>query len=228
LHSAARPTLSPLTLVSSVSPLFWLTADTGCSGALWSDQGPNHYDCIQGSGGLQPALFPTGGPNGTPTLKSDGVDDFMVMSGWNPSAPVTQPMWFWLVAAAHTGVVGSCLFASTGITALTVNVTSTTTARQRNTTAANTTALVLNTFFLWEAYFSGSTADYLRIGPNLTSGTSAGNTDASLLAIFGSSGGSGLVSASMCQFGAFAGQPTTLEKANLQAWLVAKYPSLSV
>ncbi len=63
----------------------WVKADagvtTGAGGAVtaWADQSPNHNDAAPADETTAPLLVTTGGPNGKPVLRFDGVDDALTV-----------------------------------------------------------------------------------------------------------------------------------------------------
>lgn len=217
----------PLTIVSTVTPFFFLSADLGVSMgtgvATWADQSGSGNNAVQISGAAQPALISSdpdfGGRN---SVSGDGSNDTMTMT-WNPPAPGTTNIWFFAVLMQRTYTAGEYLMAG-GNTILGLAQSAVTPQlRQFNTTGANANAgAVLNVPTRLEALFSSSVADYIKLAATTTTGVSAGNSDAPSFNLF-SRNGAGFGDSKIACVGAWNGKPSAGELAALSTWVTNYY-----
>lgn len=226
LVSGIGPT-DPLTIVSSVSPFFFLSADVGITIATgvsaWADQSGNGNNANQGSGAAQPALITAdsdfGGRN---SVSGDGSNDSLVMT-WNPPAPGTTNVWFFAVLLQKTWTAGEWVMAGGNTILSFAQSGSTPQMRMLNgmTPAANGGAPI-GTGVRLEALFSNSTSDYMRLASTTTTGTNAGNSDAPAFYLF-SRNAAGFSDVKIACVGAWNGKPTPTELTDLTNWVTNYY-----
>lgn len=230
LSSSSGP-LGPLSIVSSVAPFFFLTADldvTVATGAsVWADQSGNGRNATQAVAANQPALVASDPDfGGRSSLLADGTNDVMDVA-WDPPAPGTQPVWFFFVFSQVSWTVSRFLFAgATASSVMAVFQTGTTPELVISNTFVrnNNAGAPVGTPARGQAYFSGTAADYLKLGPTMVaSGVTAGTTDPAVFRIFSRNGSTQSMNAKMACIGAWAGEPSPSEIAALDAWVSAYY-----
>ncbi len=223
--------LDPLSIVSSVSPFFFLSADVGVtisSGVSgWADQTGNGCNASQPTSGSQPTYSASDSDfGGRSSIIADGVDDYLDVA-WNPPAPGTQPIWFFAVFLPIVWTSSTFLFAgSTGSNVISLFQTGVSPAMvQSNTTLRNSNnGAVVGVACRAQVFFSASAADHLKLGSSLVNvGTSAGNTDPNILRLFSRNGGSQSINAKLACIGAWAGEPMGPEKTSLDSWIATYY-----
>lgn len=162
--------------------LQWCRADQGITIATglsqWDDLSGNSKNYIQATGGAQPTWGATSGPNNTPALTFDGIDDVLTTTLSLP-APGTTPSWIWLVMKSitftNTDRIYSAANSSSTITLVQVSP-SPSLAIYNGLTVGTNADLAVGTWGAVEAYFSNSTADYVQINDNAkVTGVSAAN-----------------------------------------------------
>ncbi len=222
--SGPSPT-DPLSIVTSVAPFFFLSADVGVTVATgvssWADQSGNGRNAVQATTASQPALQPAA-VNGRGSVLFDGTDDFLQIA-YVPPAPGTTPAWYWMVFRPITAVTGSNSFSSGN-------------SRPRfywqNASLMNANAGVAGTgiavtagqWYRAELFFNNATTDYKKIGASSNTGISLGNLAGAGSFLLGSgNSGSNPSNVEIVCFGAWAGEPTPAEKAALDAWVTAYY-----
>lgn len=212
-------------VLQSCESEFGVTLATGVS--QWNDLSGNGRHYAQGTAALQPSY--SNRFAGYPVLTFDGTDDFLVASGLTRPAPATTPTWIWGVIRVETGVASARVL---GVNATNVNacLLATNIDGSVNTfggTAGNACAtLGFSTWARFEAYFSGSTADFLRYGPNTASGTNSGNTGSAVARVIGKSGTNPTARISLACLMYAAALPNAAERAALDGWASGKYRGL--
>lgn len=223
-----------LTIITSRTPALHFSSDMGVtsSGGLvsqWNDFSGNARHATA-SGTARPTLAATDSNYGNRgSLTGDGVANSLSIA-WNPAAPGTQPLWFFLVMRQLSWTAGEYIFGATSLVLGLAQSATTPQLRQFNTTGVNANGnLAVGTAGVVEAYFSNSASDYLRCGSAaaVAGGVSAGNSDAAAFQIF-SRNGSGFGHSSIAHFSAWEGLPTPTEITNARAWAAAYYPGISV
>lgn len=222
-----------LTIITSRNPALHFSSDMGVtsSGGLvsqWNDFSGNARHATA-SGTARPTLAATDANFGNrASLTGDGVANSLSVS-WNPAAPGTQPLWFFLVMRQLSWTAGEYIFGATSLVLGLAQSATTPQLRQFNTTGANANGnLAIGTAGVVETYFSNSTSDYLRCGSAAAvTGTNAGNSDAAALLIF-SRNAAGFGHSAIAHFSAWEGLPTSTEITNARAWAAAYYPGISV
>jgi len=228
--SVAAGPADPLTIVTSVSPFLFLSADLGVTigtgVSAWADQSGNGHDASQGTAASQPALV-TGDVDfgGRNSILADGSNDFLDVT-WNPPAPGTQPVWFFCAFNQITWGAAKFLFVgNTSASSLALAQAGATPAMvQQNTAAVNSnTGAGLGSPVRGQVYFSGSVSDYTKLGAVLVTGASAGVVDPIIFRLFSRNGGTQSINAKLACLGAWVGEPSAGEKAALDAWITAYY-----
>lgn len=233
ITGASSGPIDPLTIVTSVTPFFFLSADLGITVATgvsnWIDQTGNGHTATQGTAVSQPSLVTAdvdfGGRN---SLLADGSNDFLDVS-WDPPAPATQPIWFFFIFRQIAWASTDFLFAgATGSSTLSVFQTGTTPAlvmANTNTKSSNIGAAISSSV-RGSVYFSGSSSDYMKMGSSLVPAiTTAGNFDAALFRLFSRNGSTQSINAKLACIGAWAGEPSAGEKTALDVWATNYYGS---
>ena len=227
----------PLTIVTSQTPFFFLTGDTGViepggpgTGlATWTDQSGQGKNATQtGSSANYPTYSSAGGPSSRGMVTFDAVNDYLEFANWNPPAPGTTPIWFFGVIRPNAWSSGANIYSGSGTNILRLRMsTSTGTLGAANGSSGQVlTNFTVGSWFRFENLFSNSSSDYVKVGPTSTTipGTITGNTDVAngafrmctdTLNRYGN--------VSWLCFGAWQGEPTTGEKAALTAWVTAYY-----
>jgi hypothetical protein len=224
----------PLTIVTSKTPFFFLTADQGANvgtGGVspWTDQSSAGNSATQTTNNnFKPQLSTTGGPNSRGIVTYDGSDDFHEFAGWNPPAPGTTNIWFFMVVKPVSWSSGANLYSgsSTSILRARMGTTTGTLAASNTTAGQQLTNFTVGSYYRVENLFSNSTNDYIKVGATATTipGTNTGNTDAGagvfriatdILTRFGN--------IAVACFGAWNGEPTSTEKGLLSSWVTSWY-----
>ena len=176
------PPTTPLTILGA-NTLQWCRGDLGVTigtgVSAWADQSGNGFDYAHATGAAQPAFGATDGPNGTPALTFDGVDDSLLAPGLTLAAPGTTPTWIWMVFKQITWLNTRRLFAATSSSnthTVFHNGASPTLAAFNGVTANNNAEAAVGTWVAAQFYYSSSVGDFIRVNDNLpVTGTSAGN-----------------------------------------------------
>jgi hypothetical protein len=222
--------IEPLKIVESRTPFFFLSADVGTTIATgvsaWADQSSNSANATQGTGASQPALVANdidfGGRN---SILADGTDDYLDVN-WNPPAPGTTPIWFFLVFKQVTWTVSTYIFA--GATAASnlslLRSGSSPSLYMANTSVVNNNSgAAVGSSVRGQIYFSNSTGDYIKLGNTTSTGANAGNVDAAIFRLFSRNGSSQSSNIKIAAIGAWNGEPNADEKIALDMWVQRYY-----
>ena len=226
--------LDPLSLVTSVTNVFYLVGDlgitTGTGVAAWANQGPTGAtgDASQATGSLQPA-YVSAGLNGKSYVSADGADDFMTFAALDIQDPDISAIWMWFVFRQRAWVVNTSLFGANATTFMRIlqGASASPVMRMNNGVAgAENNGAAINSWVRGEALWSNTAADYLKLG-SVTGATAAAggnNPSAGLFTLFCHLiTGAGAIAADMAAFGAWQGNPTAPEKSALSAWVTGYY-----
>lgn len=211
-----------------VRPNMGYTMGTGV--AAWADQSGNGVNFLQGVGTAQPALLPAA-LDGYSAVLGDGSND-VISAAWARVAPSVQPFYVRTILAQvswtnldysigdYNGVVGFVevqRVASPGMEMYNVG-----------TTPGNNAAGTIGSYFRHEMQFTGTAANYHKIGATSLTGVSAGdNAGGGTIGLFNS--GAGIAgrygNVAIVEAAIYLGTPSAPTRAALDALDAAKYPS---
>lgn len=218
----------PATILGA-SLIQWCRADlgvtlNGSTVAAWADQSGNGHHYAQGIAGQQPLYNATGGPNGQASMLFDGANDTLSAAGLDLAAPATTPSWFWFIFRQITWTSGDRVFSGAGGMQLLQNTGTPQLDMFDGSVANGNTAATLNTYLRGEIYFSGSVADYLKLGATSVTGASAGNTNPGApFSIASNSAGSQFAHIEVCEFLVADALPSAGQRSSLDAYVTARY-----
>jgi hypothetical protein len=227
----------PLSIITSKSPFFFLSADLGITEAggagtgvsAWADQSGQGKSATQiSSAPARPAWNSSGGPNSRGIVTFNGTNNWMEFTSWDPPAPGTTPIWFFWVCKPVSWSSGANLYSgsSTAILRCRMGTTTGKIGASNGTLGQELTNFTVGSWFRGENLFSNSTSDYIKVGSTSTTlpGTNTGSTNP----------GSGVFR--LCTdvvtrfgniawgcFGAWNGEPTSAEKTALSTWVTRYY-----
>lgn len=173
---------TPLTILGA-NLLQWCRADLGVTIATgvsqWDDLSGNGRHYTQGTGSAQPAWGATSGPNGTPAITGDGVDDNLRALDLDRPVPGTSPTWMWIVLKQVTWTNTRRIY-SNGNSSSTLCLVQTSPSPGLATyNAASSVTLPDLAVGVWgtvTTYFSNSPADYIQINDGTpATGVALGN-----------------------------------------------------
>lgn len=224
---------APLSIVTSVTNIFFLSADLGVTigtgVSLWENQGPTGAtgDASQATGGSQPALQ-SAALNGKNTLLFDGADDFLLFAALDLPDPDITDIWFGFVFRQKTWTVNDSVYGANSTTALRLfQVTGSPAMRQNNGLAGNdNSGAAVDTWVRGEALYGSTAADYLKLGSTSSTPTSAGgNNPAAGVFTLGAHTtlGAGASHIEVATFAAWEGKPSAGELTALDAWVTSYY-----
>lgn len=182
--SGPAPPSTPITIVTSLTAVLWCrdtyveAGGAGTGVTQWTDLSPNGRHGTA-AGAATPALSLSGGPNSTPLITFDGVDDILTFTTWNPPAPGTTPIFIWAVVRSVSQTSSDMFWGGqTGTTLCLIQLATAGQVRLTNGTSGPTNAnMTLGTSRRVEASYTNSIADYLKVGSVSVTGTATGNTD---------------------------------------------------
>jgi hypothetical protein len=223
----------PLGLISSVPPVFFVSADVGTTIATgvsdWTDQSGNGNSFAQATAANQPALVTAdadfGGRN---SLLGDGVNDYMT-NVWVPPAPNVTPSWFFLVFRQVTWTAGKYIFAASTSSAIISFAQSGVTpalSMLNTSNVNNNTGAAIGASVRGEVHFNGATTDYTKCAATLVTGASAAVSAGLVgLKLFSRNNGTTAqtINAKIACIGAWEGLPSLGERAALDAWVTDYY-----
>jgi len=233
LEEGATAPTTPLSIMGANTVAWWrsdLGVNPGTNGAgvnNWMDQGPGSFNLVQATAANQPTYNTTGGPNSTPSLLFDGVNDRLVNAAINRPAPATTRTVVWIVFRQVTWTNTDKLFGfgttATHMGALQSGVTPQI-GMQNLTTVNLNNALAVNTYGRGEFGFSGSTSDYIKLVATTVTGASAGNTDPLATFTLGASGPQTLfANIQVVEVAIFDAVPTAGQTTSLNSYLSSRY-----
>jgi hypothetical protein len=222
--------LDPLTIVTSVSKLFYQVADLGVTIATgvsqWDDQSGAGKHAVQATGTNQPVLN-AAALNGKNTITFDGVNDVLVWSTLDLPAPSGTPVWFFIVFRQLTWTINASVFgASTALMRLFMRTATPTLDGSDGTAGTNNAGAAVNTFVRGELGFNNNTTDYIKLGSTSTTGVNMGVGDPAAGAFCLGAHNSAASGASNIEVAAFmccSGFPSAGELSNLSTWVTNYY-----
>lgn len=178
---AAAPTDPLVTLGANC--LQWCRGDLGVTIGTgvsdWADQSGNGFHYAQVTGAAQPTFGATDGPNSTPALTFDGVDDVLSAAGLNLPAPGTTPTWIWIVLKQIAWTNGRRIVAPVSLTtrvALSQSTLSPSLEQFNGVSANLNNGATLGSWVAVQSYYSNTVNDFIGVNDvALVTGTSAGN-----------------------------------------------------
>jgi len=232
------PEPSPLTIMGEATVAWW-RADVlvlnGGTVSSWTDQSGNGFDLIQAVGGNQPTFNATGGPNATPSVLFDGVNDDVANALLDLPAPATTRTFYWAVLRQVTWTGGDRLWGAgvgnnSSLAVLQHMPGGSPVIGMKNDGGAGAfganpnSGLTLNVYKRLEVYFSDSVSDYIKAGGATQTGLNAGNTDPAATFVLGAAANlSSFANIEVLDFAIFDRQPTAQEFAELDAYATNRY-----
>lgn len=208
--------------------LTWVRSDTvtlnGATVSTWTDKTGLGKSFSQGTPSKQPTYELTSGPSGHPALALDGTDDELV-ADLNFVNPTLQNIYVWMIlkqdrwtfANAFIGDVTNNAFAI-------IQGPSAPFIAQFNGSAASFINTLPNSWCRLEAFFSGTTADFMRAGSNQpATGFSAGTNASSGGIRIGKTDGAGNCKFRIAELFYANRRPTSNEVNELNSYCVARY-----
>lgn len=217
-------------LVSSVPVLLAVQSDmgvtlNGSTVSAWADQSGNDNHFSQGTAAAQPTYAATA-LNGKPTITFDGSNDEMSSAGPNLPAPGTTPTFLWGVFRQVSWTLNEIILAANSASS-TLIFQSTATPQVAMSNGLNVNAnsgAAVGSWVRFEALFTASTSDYLKLGGTTVTGASAGNNDPAAGFHLGRNFPGTLWSnVAFAAFMICGGNPSAAEKATLSGAVTAKY-----
>ncbi len=211
---------TPLT-ISGADILQWCRADQGVTSTTWDDISGKGQHYVQASGSAFPTFGATAGPNNTPALTFDAVDDILNCAGLNRPAPGTEATWIWMVVRQNAWTATRRLFG--GVTNQNTIIAYQNTASPQITqynaaNANNVTGAAIGAWVALQFYFSNSTNDFTRVNDDApVTGASAGNTAGSAGRSLGGANGANFCGISIAEI------VIAKAVANYSAYRLARY-----
>lgn len=226
--AGGAPPITPATIMGANTVEWWrsdlgITIGTGVS--AWHGQVLG-ADLLQATGGAQPTYNAAGGPNGTPSLQFDGVDDDLRNATIARAAPGTTPAVIWAIVRQLAWTSTEQIFADASANAFSLRqVTGSPTVNQNNAANANSNAAaVINTWVRLQAHFSNSVNDRLLIIATAVTGASAGNNAGTGPRIAVNPGAGTLwANIELCELALFNANPAGAQITALDAYVTSRY-----
>ena len=219
---AAVAASTPVTIMGANCTEWWradlgITIGTGVS--AWAGQvGGKNF--TQGTGTAQPAYNATGGPNSTPSILLDGLDDFMD----GDAIARAVPQCIWAVLRQVTWQASDSLLNDANVSFIILQRTATPTiAMSAGTANNNNNGLTVNSYRRLQAEFTGSAADALRIGSTVSTGASAGSTAGTIPLLGRNAGSTTFGNGEYCEIALFNAIPSAGQQSQLDAYVTARY-----
>lgn len=226
--------LDPLSLVSSVSNVLYLSGDMGITDSPsgisnWLNQGPQAElgDASQLVGSLQPSHG--AGLNGRGTVLFDGLDDYLKFPLLDLPDPDFLATWFWIVLKQVSWTSGNSIFGANSTTAMRLFQSaggSPQLGMNCGIAGAQNIGAAVGTWVRAEALYNNSASDYLKLGSSSGAPGATGGNNPSLGAftlgahtILG--GGASNIEISL--FSAWTGKPSAPEVSQLDSWITNYY-----
>jgi len=241
LSPAPPPAPSPLTILGPGVDL-WLRSDLRIRTSqgkvtYWGDSsGRNNDLAFRAAGPLQdldsPSYSPSGGPNGTPAVVFDGIDDSLL----NITLTFALPFYYWAVIEQVSWTDGRICWIALDFALVIGQIAQLGLGfGSPNLVQGNGTANLFNlnsnqagtigSFFRLEASFTNSVADYFKIhATNATGKNSGGNQDGQRgFRLAASQSSSAHANIAVVELVKFRGTPTPAQRAALDAYGSARY-----
>jgi hypothetical protein len=227
---AVPPATSPLTIMGAATHAWWRSDVVVLNGATvsqWTDQSGNGRHLTQATAANQPTFVAAGGPNATPSILFNGVNDVLTSTTIDRNVPSTEITFVWMVFRQVTWTSTDRVFGfgTANNTMAAIQNSATPQIAQANTTIVNgNTALSVNTYGRGELYFSGSTNDYIKLLATTVTGASAGITNPAAGFKLGASGATTLFgNIEVVEMAIFDVLPTPAQITALNAYVTSRY-----
>lgn len=221
---------TPLTILGN-TVLQWCRADQGITIATgvsqWDDLSGNGRHYTQATGSAQPTWGATAGPNGTPAITGDGVDDNLRALDLDRPFPGTTPTWMWIILKQVSWANTRRIYSngnSSSTLCLVQTAPSPGLATYNAVSSAILSDLAVGAWGAVTTYFSNSTADYLQVNDGApATGVALGNNGpGTSFTIF--SGNNSLYSnVAIAEFVVTDAMPTPAQVEYLRAYRMARY-----
>lgn len=223
------PVPDPLEIMVGNIQAYW-RADAATEGATFTllDTGPGGHDLVQATATNQPSLNATGGPNGTPSILFDGVDNRLVNATLDLNAPGTEMTVYWAILRQVTWTSTRRLWCASNASAVTLCIIQSATTpniRAHNgTDGPENAGLILNTYSTVYAEFRNNTADVLVAAGTSVTGTATGNANPGAGFVLGATGNLALHSnIEVCELAVFNAIPDAEQATALAAYRLDRY-----
>lgn len=222
--------ITPLTILSGTL-LQWSRADQGVTQVAgvsqWDDLSGNNRHWAQATTGSQPTFGATSGPNGTPAITFDGVDDNLRNTTLTRPVPNTTPTWIWIVFKQVTWTNSRRIYSAGNSSSTLTLVQSSPSPGLIAYNAVNSsvnTDLVVGAWAAVANYFSNSTADYIQVNDNApTTGINLGNNGASTSMVLGAGNNTLYSNIAVAEIVYASALPTADQLAQLAAYRLMRY-----
>jgi hypothetical protein len=234
LVSGTPPEDTLLTIMGDNTRL-WYRGDVlvlnGATVLSWTDQSGNGFDGTSAAATNEPTFNATGGPNATPSVLFDGVDNYVANAVLNLPAPGTTPTFYWAVLRQVTWTANERLWGA-GADSVTLTVFQPMPSGTPFISMINAAfpggnpngALAVNTYKRLEVSFSNTAADYIKAGSTTITGGNTGNNDAAAGFVLGAAANlTTFGNIEVADFAIFDVLPSVLQKAQLDAYAGLRY-----
>lgn len=213
---------TPVTIMGANCVEWWrsdlgITLATGVS--QWQGQ-VSGLNFTQGTPAAQPAYNATGGPNSTPSILFDGVDDALVGGALARALPQT----IWLIGRHITWGAGKPWINDSGVTLIVLQRTaSPLIAMSCGTPGNNNGAAALNQYRRVQAEFTNSAADRLLVGASAVTGTNTGAAAGTAPLLGRNAGATVFGNVEICEVAFFNVVPSGAQNTALDAYATGWY-----
>lgn len=224
---AAAPAVDTPASIMGANCVEWWRADLGNTIAAdgnWVGQvaGTTFAQAVAGS---RPTQNATGGPNSTPSMTLDGVDDSM-QCALVRAAPGTTPAVIWGIIKQESWTVNEAMFSdAAGTFGVLMRTALPGIAMSAGTLTNLNNALAVGAWGRVQAYFANtpSVDELLLIATAASTATAAGNTAGTNPRIGLNGAGTLWAHFSLCEVAFFNAKPSAGQKTSLDAYVTARY-----
>ena len=174
----------------------------------------------QGTAGAQPAFNAAGGPNSTPSIALDGIDDFMDCDALVRAVPTAV---LWMIARQTIWTSGDSLINDASATLVLLQQLASPNIRMFAGTGVNIVNLAVGTFGRIQAEFTASTSDRLLIVATSATGASAGTVDGTQPLLGRNAASTTFGAGEFCEIAFFNAIPTAGQQSSLNAYVTSRY-----
>jgi len=225
---------TPLIIMGANTRL-WYRGDVltlnGSTVSSWTDQSGNGFNGTSAAATNEPTFNATGGPNSTPSVLFDGVDNYVSNAVLNLPAPGTTPTFYWAVLRQVTWTGNDRLWGA-GADAASLSVLDHMPSGTPYISQLNggfpgvnpNNALILNTYKRIEVYFSNTTSDYIKVATTTQTTAAAANADPAAGFVLGGAGNlTSFGNIEVVDFAIFDVLPSAFQKAQLDVYAGNRY-----